>query len=408
MAVTFDASSVSSSATGVTSFSHNHTVANQNNQFLIVSIWVGDPVTNMSVTFNGVAMTLAYTSDVSTHGNYIFVMFNPPVGTYAIAASWTTSRTYRAIAGSFYNVNHYIMGVEKTATLGGIGNASNTIASSTSEMLVASLRLDTSRTITALAGTNDVGTSGTRVALAYKQGSASETIGWSISGATTYNHFIFRLIESAPPLNATFNYAQSNENTSTSTTSIAHTHNLTTLSDKLLLVYLYVSTAISSPTVTFAGQSMTLYDTVLVPAGANTRLLRFYLENPTLNSGRVVASWTTGAWCHLASVSFFNVDSFVSAGTANGSSTAPSLTTTLALNEIFLAGMISQFDIATITPNSGQTDLMTLSAREAALAYKTGVGSISIGYTNSLTRWAMAGWTIKSRTGSAGSVFWWN
>lgn len=122
MAIAFDAASEAGTPAYATSLSWSHTCTGDN-RILIVGLSFFLTVTDVAVTYNGVAMTLV---DNAVGGNggkpWMFRLVAPATGSNTIAASWTTSSSCAGGGMSF-------TGVSQSAPLGTA--AKNTGASTT-------------------------------------------------------------------------------------------------------------------------------------------------------------------------------------------------------------------------------------------------------------------------------------
>ena len=98
MAVAFGhASSYGHDSATTASWAHDATGDN----FLIVSLCLRVAVTNISVTYNGVAMTQISANNNTYDYQYVYALANPATGSNTVSASWTTSTYGAHTAGSF-------------------------------------------------------------------------------------------------------------------------------------------------------------------------------------------------------------------------------------------------------------------------------------------------------------------
>ncbi len=85
-----DSANNGTSTTGATSLSWSHVNAGN---YLIVALSFNGAHSNLAVTYNGVAMSeIVSIANGSNRKVYLFGLINPPVGTYNVSATWTTSR----------------------------------------------------------------------------------------------------------------------------------------------------------------------------------------------------------------------------------------------------------------------------------------------------------------------------
>lgn len=101
MRPTLDVFTAATGALGATALNWNHTCTG-NNLFLIVYLFTNASVTNLSMTYNGVAMTQL---SINTGKTHIAVLANPATGTHQVACSWTTARPCTGASISYINVN---------------------------------------------------------------------------------------------------------------------------------------------------------------------------------------------------------------------------------------------------------------------------------------------------------------
>jgi len=107
MAVAFSHSSGAGNASGgTTSFSWTHNATGDN--YLTVGLAFRPNVSNISVTFNGVAMTLLGSRTTGGDGLefcYVYGLANPSSGSYTVSVSWTTTSRAAGVALSFTGTN---------------------------------------------------------------------------------------------------------------------------------------------------------------------------------------------------------------------------------------------------------------------------------------------------------------
>jgi|GEM_PF-3720745 len=102
MAAAFDYANGGSTNPG-TSFSFNMTISSHDARLLMVVVAAASGLPAVTtVKFNGVDMT--YWGQTVSRGR-VYYMLQPPVGTYAVAISFSSSARYSAHGACFYNVD---------------------------------------------------------------------------------------------------------------------------------------------------------------------------------------------------------------------------------------------------------------------------------------------------------------
>lgn len=107
--ILFDNKASTSSGTNVNTLAWNHTIGTGNERLLVVCAGVADTAdTNISgITFNGVSMTKAKGQSSATIvvGAVVYYLINPPVGTYQVSMSITSSDQCYGVSASFYGID---------------------------------------------------------------------------------------------------------------------------------------------------------------------------------------------------------------------------------------------------------------------------------------------------------------
>lgn len=103
--VTFDAASSSGYEPALSSYTWQHTVANQDNRLLVVGIGVFALGTVTGITFNGVPLTKLRADANGIYRSEIWYLKAPPVGTYTIEVTLDGSLTSIGNAASYYGVD---------------------------------------------------------------------------------------------------------------------------------------------------------------------------------------------------------------------------------------------------------------------------------------------------------------
>lgn len=194
----FDAVAGGNLTTAGTSLSWNHTCTAN---YLLVALTIQNAHSNLSVTYNGVAMS-QLGSVGGTRITYWFGLANPTQGTNSVQCSWTTSRTAMGSSISYAETN--LSDPVGTA----VGNNSTTDAStsvdvpSTNDDVVVDVlhgfrsSNTTSPTFTVGAnqtarrnvGTND-GTNSFRQAISEEDGNGGNvTMSWTMANQSDFRH----------------------------------------------------------------------------------------------------------------------------------------------------------------------------------------------------------------------------
>lgn len=103
--VTFDFASSSGYEPALSTYNWNHTVANQPNRFLEVSVGIFALGQVTSITFNGKNLSFVRADVKGVYRSEIWRMVAPDVGTFAIVVTLNTSLTSIGNAQSYYNVD---------------------------------------------------------------------------------------------------------------------------------------------------------------------------------------------------------------------------------------------------------------------------------------------------------------
>ncbi len=103
--VTFDATSSSGYQASLSTYTWNHTVANQSNRFLEVSVGIFALGNVTSVTFNNKNLTFVRADVNGVYRSEIWRMVAPDVGTLAVVVNLNVSLTSIGNAQSYYNVD---------------------------------------------------------------------------------------------------------------------------------------------------------------------------------------------------------------------------------------------------------------------------------------------------------------
>lgn len=133
--ISFDAASNSGNYNNGTPWQWNHTVASGSDRVLVVvlQIWTGGgtPATATSVTYNGVAMTLAKRQSGTDRSVEIWVLANPDTGTHQISATLSANSYGSGGAVSYQGVDQ---STPVNTTGGGAGTSQNSSQSITTSV----------------------------------------------------------------------------------------------------------------------------------------------------------------------------------------------------------------------------------------------------------------------------------
>ena len=194
----------------------SHTIGNFSNRILLVAIGAGDSDGSQavaSVTFNGIAMTAVPNSPFYGPLNltqiYMFYMVAPPVGTYQVNVTFNPSPNIKNIIGSysFYNVDQNNP-IDSTATgTASTSTASTTITTGTQNCMVVDSvwngAIGRTFTSTTPGATQDWSVA---ASLGDSAGSHvgpisgnSQTMSWSIAGATAQWVQFVTALKQVPP-----------------------------------------------------------------------------------------------------------------------------------------------------------------------------------------------------------------
>lgn len=161
---------------------------NCNGNLLIVGVAVASNssslVTNMAVTFNGVAMTLIGSETNSRHNVYLFKLADPSQGSYSVAVTWTNDGWGMAFGQAFTGAQ------SETGTFASADAATVNVTSAVGEYVIDCMACaDTTITVgagqTQIAQTNAQSDSGDTSgdwmvgAGSYEAGAASVTMDWT-------------------------------------------------------------------------------------------------------------------------------------------------------------------------------------------------------------------------------------
>lgn len=216
MAVAFDARSEADAPASQTSLTWSHTCTGAN-RVLYVAI-TGIPgeveVTEVTGTYNGVAMDMFFT-DTTTHASLrvrVLRLVAPATGANNIVLSWTTSGRFRCEAASFTGVDPADPDDPYEEVNGGAGGTSSTVnvASAVGDMAMDVLAITgTVTNLVAGAGqteihqaTDDGGGAGyNSMGSSYEAGAAIVTMSWSWTEFTGYVGWTFNInaVAEAPP-----------------------------------------------------------------------------------------------------------------------------------------------------------------------------------------------------------------
>lgn len=193
----FDATAGTSLASGNTALSWSHTCTGAS--YLIVSLWIGNNHSGVTVTYNSVSMTnLGSVTNSNNRTLYLFGLANPSAGANTVACAWTTSRLAMGSSLSYTNVS----GVGTFVSTSGTTTVTSTINLDTTANDIgvdacAALRVgnttpptitaDASQTEQAVNANND-GTNGYRKRMSDKPGGGSIAMTWTITNEDDYCH----------------------------------------------------------------------------------------------------------------------------------------------------------------------------------------------------------------------------
>lgn len=181
-------STSTATAASVTTLSFTATVEQSNNPILLVIVYLKNNVTVSSITYNLVSMGAAVASSGTAPNVQVFMMKNPPVGTYSVAITLSSSSNIVAQAVPFYNVDQTTpLGTPSTNSVASGTSSSIVISSAVRKTVVDFIVLNSSASPTPTASdtlimqTVQGAMSGS---FCYQPGAASVTTGWTWTGAT--------------------------------------------------------------------------------------------------------------------------------------------------------------------------------------------------------------------------------
>lgn len=123
MPIAFDAKSIGSSGTDVTSLTIAHTCTGSNLVLVVVATIQGNAATVTGITYNGVAMTLGKKGGPDADNNqvYLFYLANPATGTNNIVI------TYSGNASPVFGAGISYTGANVSSPLGAIGSTNDSV-----------------------------------------------------------------------------------------------------------------------------------------------------------------------------------------------------------------------------------------------------------------------------------------
>lgn len=203
---TFDNSGSYNSASAQTSISWNHTIAG-GDKYILVHLHFNTNVTNISVTYNSVALTQLGTNNSGGRYGYLFGLVAPGGGTNSVAASWTTSSGVCAVSTSYNNVDQGTPVGTAVTAVGTTSPASMNIATTDNDIAVDFIGATrnsstTAPTITVDASQTQRVTDASAVASAIRCSASDETASGTVAMSWTVVNFN-NYIQLGVPLNGT-------------------------------------------------------------------------------------------------------------------------------------------------------------------------------------------------------------
>lgn len=183
------------------------------------------------------------------------------------------------------------------------------------------------------------------------------------------------------------------------------TFTVDTGSNLCLIGILHNRVAITSPTMTWNGVSMTQIGSGI--QGTNSGVRLFYLVAPATGNQTLVASWTTGSVSTLGAVAFSGADQTTchdaaTIETATDTSGTPSTGAVTSATDAATVGAVTNAGntLTLATQTAIYTD-NSMSFQEAAASYGIGGTSNSHNWTSASTTWAAMGVQIKAAAAAA-------
>lgn len=194
--------------TGATTLSFNHTIPNQRDRILFVTVFATRNTATFTingVTYGGTAMTELYASAAmgSYHRMSVFYLINPPVGTAAIEITASANMFASAVSADFYGVNQaspIYGGDSATGTGTGTGNLILTSSPANTDALMLSfLGRDSSATVPSVGenmtevvkAVNDTGTGADNgyAGIGSRAGGSGLSLSWSWTNSYLFAHY---------------------------------------------------------------------------------------------------------------------------------------------------------------------------------------------------------------------------
>ena len=165
-------------------------------------------------------------------------------------------------------------------------------------------------------------------------------------------------------------------------------------SNRLAIIKLTVTTAITGLTITYGGVACTLVDSL---AAASYTIYTYYFIAPPAGSTAVVASWTNSVQAEMAVCTYYNVNQSTPLGTsakATGTSTTASVNVTSAAGELVCDAVIG---LNSLAAGGGQTPTYDNSVYIPDKgSYKNGAASVTMSWTlGGSNLWLIMGVSIK-------------